>query len=616
MTGIDQKSLQSALSFRPSQTTISALFGGFQTLSVPDFQRDYAWDEAAVSEFLDDVDRCRRRRRISSPHPHFFGAIVTSPGEISGTSRPHLIVIDGQQRLATVFLLITALRRRYQIAANSAQETGDVVELASYFEARADNLIAAFESAGDIEFKSQKSVRKLVLNKADDPFFARLLAREERTAKRASHARLESANAAIEAYLDKLEERAENDEDTRNILDSLYVVFLKDWLIVQLAAGSDSEANRIYRVLNSRGVPLTNCDLLRASTLEFASNKLESADIEAMTQTWDNILTGSQLRPDDALDAAFFSRSGIARSRGRSIEQVEEELFPYLQSDEKPTAEEAKDVFRAVNQLRVDVDELSQIANGKICQADHNQFSPVFRSRFDALATVLEQSYCFPLLHAATSLEPVTYVKVCDVLERFAFRYGVVVRAPIYALEPIFGSHIQTLRRAPEDFRVSTLKDDLSKLIAEFAGDNLFKERLLAMEYGRDTKKPLRYALIMIEHMSRWYDDNPQGAPVCRDLTRVVDFKSITLEHIEASNSENIDPELTPFVNSLGNLTVMSEAENFAVANKSFDRKRTVFARSSLAINRSIGEYEEWNLESFKARRQDLLDRCMTIFSI
>ena len=616
MTDIDQNSLQSVLSFRPSQTTISALFGGFGTLSVPDFQRDYAWDETAVSVFLDDVDRCRRRRRTSSPHPHFFGAVVTSPGVISGTSRPHLIVIDGQQRLATVFLLITALRRRYQIAANSAQGTGDVAELASFFGARADNLIAAFESVSDIEFKSQKSVRKLVLNKADDPFFARLLTQEERTATRASHERLESANAAIEAYLDKLEERAENDEDTRNILDSLYVVFLKDWLIVQLAAGSDSEANRIYRVLNSRGVPVTNCDLLRASTLEFASKKLESADIEAMTQAWDSILTGSQLRPDDALDAAFFSRSGIPRSKGRSIEQVEEELFPYLQSDEKPTAEEAKGVFRAVNQLRADVDGLSRIASGQICQADHNQFSPVFRSRFDALATVLEQSYCFPLLHAATALDPVTYVRVCDVLERFAFRYGVVVRAPIYALEPIFGSHIQALRRSPGDFRVNTLKEDLSKLIAEFAGDNLFKERLLAMEYGRDTKKPLRYALIMIEHMSRWYDDNPQGAPVCRDLTRVVDFKSITLEHIEASNAENIDPELTPFVNSLGNLTVMSEAENVAVANKSFDGKRPVFAGSDLAVNRSIGDYEEWNLENFKARQEDLLKRCMAIFSI
>lgn len=616
MIGIDGHTARSALSFRPSQTTISALFGGFGTLSVPDFQRDYAWDDAAVSMFIYDVERCRRRRQASTPQPHFFGAVVTSPGEVSGTSRPHLVVIDGQQRLATLFLLITALRRRFESAATTAREKGDVDELADYFDARAENLLSAFECTKDIEFKSPKSVRKLILNKADDPFFARLLAGEERTTERASHERLEGANSAIEAYLDGLVARSENDEDMRSILDSLYVVFLKDWLIVHLAAGSDNEANRIYRVLNSRGVPVTNCDLLRASTLEFASKKLETAEIDAMVQAWNTILTGNELRPDDALDAAFRSRLGLMRLKGGGIEQIEEELFPNLQSDEKPTVDEARDIFNAVSQLKEDVKELSKIAAGTLCQADHPRFTPVFKSRFDALTTLLKQIYCFPLLHAATVLDPETYVKVCDVVERFAFRYGVVVRGPIHAVDPVFGTYIRILRSNPQEFRLADLKGDLARLIASFAGDDLFRERILAMEYGRDTRKPLRYVLIMIEHMNRWYEDNPQGTPTCRDPTRVIDFHNSTLEHIEASNSETLDPELAPFVNSLGNLTVMSEAENNAIANKPFNGKKPGFSASDLAINRAIGGFEEWNLAAFKQRQEDLLKRCMSIFSL
>jgi len=616
MTEGENQFSQAALSFRPSQTTISALFGGFGTLSVPDFQRDYAWDDTAVSVFIEDVERCRRRRQLGTPQPHFFGAVVTSPGGISGTSRPHLVVIDGQQRLATVFIFITALRRRFQIAENAARTSGDAEELAHYFGSRAKNLAQAFECAQDIEFRSQKLVRKLILNKADDPFFGRLIAQEERTPIRASHHRLEKANSAIEDYLDKLQSRAENDEDTRKILDSLYIVFLKDWLIVQLAAGTDREANRIYRVLNSRGVPVTNCDLLRASTLELAAKKLESNDIDAMVQDWDSILAGTQLGPDEALNAAFYSRTGTAWPRNGSIDQIEEELFPHLQSDEKPTAEEAHEVFRAVGQLRSDVEQLSTIASGQICQAAHNKFTPVFGSRFDALTTVLDQSYCFPFLHAATCLNPGQYVRVCDLVERFAFRYGVVVRAAIHAIEPVFGTHIRTLRQNPNDFRLNDLKNDLANLITAYAGDDLFRERLLAMEYGRGDRKPLRYALVMIELMNRWYEDNPHGTPTCRDMTRVIDFQTITLEHIEASNAVNLDPELTPYINSLGNLTVMSEAENNAVANKSFEQKRLVFTGSDLAINRKIGQYEAWNLENFKAREQDLLDRCMAIFSL
>lgn len=616
MTRGENQSLQAALSFRPSQTTISALFGGFGTLSVPDFQRDYAWDDAAVSIFIEDIERCRRRRQASTPRPHFFGAVVTSPGEISGTSRPHLIIIDGQQRLATVFMLIAILRRHYRSAEKSARDSGDVEELAGYFGARAENLTSAFECAQDIEFKSQKSVRKLILNRADDPFFARLLAQEERTPTRASHERLERANSAIETYLKDLQSRAENHEDIRRVLDSLYVVFLKDWLIVQLAAGTDREANRIYRVLNSRGVPVTNCDLLRASTLELAAKKLENNDVDTMARDWDIILSATQLDPDDALDAAFYSRTGIARQKNAPIDQLEEELFPLLQSDEKPTTEEAQEVFRTVGQLRRDVEQLSTIASGQICQPAHDRFTPVFLSRFNALTAVLNQSYCIPFLHAAACLEPRTYVSVCDLVERFSFRYGVVIRAPIHALEPVFEAHIRTLRANPRDFRISDLKGDLTTLISAYAGNDLFKERLLNLEYGRDTRKPLRYALVMIEHMSRWYGENPQGTPTCRDVTRVIDFRSITLEHIEASNSVNLDPQLTPYINSLGNLTVMSQAENDAVANKSFEQKKKVFSKSDLAINRAIAEYDTWNLESFKTRQQDLLDQCMAIFSI
>ena len=616
MTGGANQVLQAALSFRPSQTTMSALFGGFGTLSVPDFQRNYAWSAGAVSIFIDDVERCRRRRLMSIPQPHFFGAVVTSPGEATGTSRPHLVIIDGQQRLATVFMLITALRRCYQAAENMAQNSGDLEGLAGYFGARAENLKIAFESAQDIEFTSQMVVRKLKLNKVDDPFFAKLLAQEERTPTRASHDRLEHAYTAIETYLNELLGRSENDNDTRMILDSLYVVFLKDWLIVQLAAGTDREANRIYRVLNSRGVPVTNCDLLRASTLEFASKKLERNDIDAMVQDWDGILVGTQLSPDEALDAAFYSRTGVVRTPNGPIEQIEEELFPYLQSDERPNADEAREVSRVVHQLRKDVEQLSTIASGQICQDHHNSFTPVFLSRFEALTSILEQSYCFPFLHAATCLRPSAYVRVCDIVERFAFRYGVVVRAPIRPVEEVFGAHIQKLRRGSAEFVLSDLKGDLAKLIGAYAGDDLFRERLLAMDYGQGNRKPLRYVLTMTEHMDRWWNENAQGTPICRDVTRVIDFATITLEHIEASNAEDLDPELTPYINSLGNLTVMSEAENNAVANKSFEQKRPIFAKSTLAINRKIGEYEAWNLDNFRARENELLKRIMAIFSI
>ena len=183
-------------------------------------------------------------------------------------------------------------------------------------------------------------------------------------------------------------------------------------------------------------------------------------------------------------------------------------------------------------------------------------------------------------------------------------------------LIPIFKEHIVNLRNSPERFRIEDLRLDFAALITSFINDDLFREQLKVMKYGSDTKKPLRYALIMIEHMFHWCNDSRQGTPVCRDTTRVIDFGTITLEHIEATNAPDIDSDLRPFVNSIGNLTVMSQLENNAAANSSFEQKRPFFESSSLAMNREIAKIRTWNVDSYRRRENDLLDRLLAIFSI
>lgn len=613
------KLMLSPLNFHTSHTTISAFLGGFKTFSVPDFQRDYAWDDRAVKVFERDIERCRCRQIDSDPRPHFFGAVVTCPSELEGTSRPHHIVIDGQQRLATIFLLVAALRRKYLEAAQNLNDNGatrEAAEYAAFFKGRAENLVCNFERTRDIRFMTRKSFRKLRLNTVDDPYFARLLAGEEPKETRASHSRLNRANRIIEDYLLELLQRSGSYKDTQRILDTLYKAFLRDLHIVHLSADSNRQANLIYRVLNSRGIPVSNCDLLRASTLDFASSKLDAGGRASITGAWDEILTGSGMEPDEALAAAFFSRTGICGLKDQLIDQIEEKMFPDLLEDRKPTESEANKTLRAVCLLRDDISDLSKIAVGEICQGDHTVFTPVFKSRFEALTVVLKQYYCFPLIHAATVLGPDKYVRVCDLVERFAFRYGVVARAPIHMLIPIFERHIGDLRDSPESFRIEHLRQDFSKLISDFCNDDLFKERLRDMEYGRGTKKPLRYALVMIEHMFHWCNNNPQGMPVCRDTTRVIDFKTITLEHIVPTNAPNIDSDLRPFVNSIGNLTVMSQAENDTAANRSFEQKRPIFESSSLAMNREIAKHQNWDVSNYRRRENDLLARLLAIFSI
>ncbi len=71
--------------------------------TVPDYQREYIWTDREVAKLLDDFDE----QLDATDREYFIGMVLVSA---SGPNR--FDVIDGQQRLTTLFLLLCALRRR------------------------------------------------------------------------------------------------------------------------------------------------------------------------------------------------------------------------------------------------------------------------------------------------------------------------------------------------------------------------------------------------------------------------------------------------------------------------------------------------------------------------
>lgn len=107
-----------------------------------------------------------------------------------------------------------------------------------------------------------------------------------------------------------------------------------------------------------------------------------------------------------------------------------------------------------------------------------------------------------------------------------------IVRALIYPVASVFHDHAVRLREDPGAFKLGALIADLQGLLNDFADDGLFAQRLRSLKYGRDANPAIRYLLIMLEHMMPWWADNPRGRPVCRDLATVLDFATMTIEHI------------------------------------------------------------------------------------
>ena len=83
---------------------------------VPDYQREYVWEERQVTQLLSDV---YEEYGASKQKEYFIGSVVVFKRNDSVYE-----VIDGQQRLTTLFLLICGYKKIY----NKLNEKINVLE--------------------------------------------------------------------------------------------------------------------------------------------------------------------------------------------------------------------------------------------------------------------------------------------------------------------------------------------------------------------------------------------------------------------------------------------------------------------------------------------------------
>ena len=87
------------------------LINGSKQFVIPVFQRDYSWGTPQCEQLWNDIIRAGNNQADSG---HFLGSIVYVGTEIASATFSKWLVIDGQQRLTTLILLLTALRDHIQ----------------------------------------------------------------------------------------------------------------------------------------------------------------------------------------------------------------------------------------------------------------------------------------------------------------------------------------------------------------------------------------------------------------------------------------------------------------------------------------------------------------------
>src|SRR5579872_6855080 len=94
-------------SFDSQSRNFGELLGQYEKrpVVVPQFQRGYSWEKGHVSDFWNDISAFHNEKPSgSASHKYFLGPIVALP------QADKIVLLDGQQRLATGTILFSVLR--------------------------------------------------------------------------------------------------------------------------------------------------------------------------------------------------------------------------------------------------------------------------------------------------------------------------------------------------------------------------------------------------------------------------------------------------------------------------------------------------------------------------
>lgn len=228
------------------QIGLGALLKGNQ-LIVPINQRDYAWEEKEVTTLFKDIERSISAGEGS----YFLGTIVTIP---RGGS---LEVVDGQQRLATTAILLSAIR--------------DYIEPIVPLLAESIN----GEILTRIDREILDRVPSLRLNLDDNDYFRARLTKVSPQPKptKLSHKLLDDAFAQARIRVASIVSDLDiKDHGTRL---NRWVNFLeKRAEVILLKVPNAANAYRIFETLNDRGKRASQSDLVKNHLFAYAGSRI------------------------------------------------------------------------------------------------------------------------------------------------------------------------------------------------------------------------------------------------------------------------------------------------------------------------------------------------------
>ena len=544
------------------QTVLQLLSSGQEIqFLIPEYQRPYSWSDDEIITLFDDIwEFSIDRTKPNGAKSYFLGSVV------SYTEDGVRQIIDGQQRITSLFLLLRAIFAKLENEENKSPEVLNFINKIKPAIWKED------EMTGEVH-RDQMLLKSDVVSDSGNELLRKIL-ESGVTGKDATDNYSKNFNKFTELYSKK---SLESPNQIYHFINAL----LNYTILLPIDADDQETALTIFNTLNNRGLPLSDADIFKS----YIYKRLDEAAKKAFIQKWKTLEADAE-KAKESIQSLFYYHMFYLRAQEGDVKTTTPGVRKYF-------LEKGKDRLSAgvIDELAESL-HLWEVVNGRRslegCAWSGNMD---IRKALDCLSSYTNEFWKYPV-----SIFYMQYKEREDFEELF-----------LKFLRKLF---VMLLTRFLERPTVSAVKGDILKLDAQiissfhptfYAG---FDEKKLEDDQARLAEKARTDDLIIRPHsktvrmllkLLAYHDEDQQTLlPESWEIEHIFpqkwDTKYYTLNEEEANDK----------LEHIGNKIPIEKALNISASNNYFARKKSEYLDSGIALCQKLGKssLSDWDLDS------------------
>lgn len=555
-----------------NKQSVEALLGSGKSkpFVIPEYQRPYAWTEEQAETLYEDLwEFTATSGGTEREGSYFLGSVVSY--EENGEQE----IIDGQQRITSLFLLLRAIYTKL-VATPVSERT-----------AEANNFIGKIEPAiwrtnkltGTVDYKNILLTSRVVNNDGNEILRSIL-----------------ETGCADENAKDNYSknyrhfQKLFNDHSKENPLMVYQFIYalLNQAILLPITADTQDTALTIFSTLNDRGLPLSDADIFKAMIY----NQLGPEDKKTFIERWKD-LDEQAADANESIQQLFYYNMFYYRAKGEDTKTTTPGLRKYYTAKDKKS--ERLYEPELIDTLFVILNLWKVVNKGEELEDEAWSKNVKIRQTLDILSSYPNEFWKYPV---------VIYYVCYRNEENFETRFALFLNKLLMELMTKY-LMIPT---------VNAVKPDILKLNAAIMASDApvfeFKNIDLA-QLEPYIQNPNRNAVRMILKTLA-YERQDELLPAKWEIEHIFPRKWQTNYFPDES-----DATIKEKIEHIGNKLPFEKKLNIVAGNGYFGKKKKEYAASKIAITKAMGisDVADWNMDSIMKRDIRVSDEIIKILN-